>query len=252
MAVFKFHPAIDGIKFPLASDFRGINDMDVMEVTSTLAQFADSDVTLSFTGKNFEYDFGGNALQVTSGTVTGMTVVDENEVALTVTGLNLSAPTLADRLSEATGTAAVAYLMSGNDDLNGTKGDDVLLGYRGKDDLSGGLGNDTLYGGAGKDSFVFDTKLGKNNVDHLADFNVPKDKIMLDDDIFAKAGADGALRAGRYVEGDHALDRSDRIIYDQDSGSIFYDKDGSGAAKQVLFATVAAGTDLSVADFFLF
>ena len=252
MAVFKFHPAIDGVDFPLANDFSGIINMDVKKLTSTLAQFADSDATLSFTGKNFGYDTGGNSLQVTSGTVTGMTVVDEIGLALTVTGWNLSATKLADRLFEAKGTAAVAYMMSGNDDLNGTKGDDVLLGYRGKDELSGGRGNDVLYGGAGKDSFVFDTKLGKNNVDHLADFDAPKDTILLDHDIFTKAGADGALRAGRYVEGDHALDRTDRIIYDQDSGSIFYDKDGSGAAKQVLFATVAAGTDLSVADFFLF
>ena len=271
MAVFKFNRAIPGVEFPLPDDFAEILDMDVTSVSPTLVRFEDEDVSVSFKGKAFESTMTSNgSLLVLGGTITGMTVDDGIGRALTVTKLNLSAPKFADLLSNGSGNAAVAYLLKGNDKILGTNGADLLMGFAGKDMLSGGLGddalyggagndqiyggrgNDALYGGAGKDSFVFDTKLGKNNVDHLADFDAPKDKIMLDHDIFTKAGADGALRAGRYVEGDHALDRTDRIIYDQDSGSIFYDKDGSGAAKQVLFATVAAGTDLSVADFFLF
>lgn len=253
MAVFKFNRAIPGVEFPLPDDFAEILDMDVTSVSPTLVRFEDEDVSVSFKGKAFESTMTNNgSLLVLGGTITGMTVDDGIGRALTVTKLNLSAPKFADLLSNGSGNAAVAYLLKGNDKILGTNGADLLMGFAGKDMLSGGLGDDALYGGAGKDSFVFDTKLGKNNVDHLADFDAPKDTIMLDHDIFTKAGADGALRAGRYVEGDHALDRTDRIIYDQDSGSIFYDKDGSGAAKQVLFATVAAGTDLSVADFFLF
>jgi hypothetical protein len=40
-----------------------------------------------------------------------------------------------------------------------------------------------------------------------------------------------------------------RIVYNSATGQIFFDADGSGAGAQVLFATVNAGTVLSLADF---
>ncbi|HEX8257601.1 MAG TPA: hypothetical protein VF589_08195, partial [Allosphingosinicella sp.] len=46
-----------------------------------------------------------------------------------------------------------------------------------------------------------------------------------------------------------AADANDRIIYNAANGSLYYDADGSGAAAQILFARVTAGTSLSYADF---
>ena len=43
-----------------------------------------------------------------------------------------------------------------------------------------------------------------------------------------------------------------RIVYDQASGAIYFDADGFGGKAQVQFAKVAAGTALTAAHFQLF
>ncbi len=269
MATFKFNPAVTGLdSFPSAEDFSGIVDMNIGTVTSTLVSLSDSDVSIDFIGRGFVMSEANP--QLIAGTITGMNIFEDGfGEALTVTGLNLSASKFANLLISGNTTAAVAYMMKDNDKLNGTKGADTLFAYSGNDVVSGlggndklygqsgndrllgGLGNDILSGGAGKDSFVFNTKLGKGNVDKITDYYAPKDSILLEHDIFTKTGPNEALTAARYVEANHALDKSDRIVYDQDKGKIYYDADGSGSGSQVLFATVAAHTNLSVADFFI-
>jgi serralysin len=51
------------------------------------------------------------------------------------------------------------------------------------------------------------------------------------------------------VVGPAALDASDNIIYDDTTGAIYYDSDGTGAAAAVQFAQVTAGLALSHLDF---
>jgi Ca2+-binding RTX toxin-like protein len=41
------------------------------------------------------------------------------------------------------------------------------------------------------------------------------------------------------------------ILYDQGTGELFYDVDGSGGAAAIKFAAVSAGTALSAAHFFI-
>ena len=139
---------------------------------------------------------------------------------------------------------------AGNDDLYGGAGGDLIKGGSGLDALLGGSGNDLLSGGTGADDFYFNTALSRTtNVDAILDFEVGSDAIFLDRDVFTRISADGALSPGAFVEGTYARDYQDRIIYDQASGKIFYDSDGAGAAAQILFATVTAGTDLISSDF---
>ena len=57
------------------------------------------------------------------------------------------------------------------------------------------------------------------------------------------------MNPSAFHKGTSAADASDRIVYDQAAGKIFYDADGTGAAAQILFATVTAGTPLTHADF---
>jgi Ca2+-binding RTX toxin-like protein len=138
----------------------------------------------------------------------------------------------------------------GNDLLKGQKGNDRLFGDDGNDTLSGSDGADLLTGGDGADVFLFDAKL-KANVDAIADFSVADDQIHLENAIFTKIGKLGTLKAGAYVEGLKAKDGGDRIIYDQSTGRLWYDADGNGKGKAMLFANVAGGTDLTNGDFLI-
>ena len=173
---------------------------------------------------------------------------------LTLTGtsaLNGNGNALANTL---TGNAAANSLNggSGNDTLNGGSGNDVLNGSTGNDLLIGGLGNDSLTGGTGLDNFRFaSTPSGTANVDRITDFVGADDRIELDDAVFAAVGPAGALSAAAFHAGTAAVDASDRVIYNAASGQVLYDADGNGAGAAVVFATVAANTAISVADFWV-
>ena len=93
--------------------------------------------------------------------------------------------------------------------------DNRVIGNLANNILGGGAGNDTLTGWGGADRFFFNTVLNPlTNVDQITDFSA-----------------------------------DDRIVYDQTTGSLYYDSDGNGAAGQVLFALVTPGTSLSASNF---
>jgi len=63
----------------------------------------------------------------------------------------------------------------------------------------------------------------------------------------------GTLKGSAFGLGVRASTAEQRIVYDQATGALFYDADGSGsAAGQVQFAKVAAGTALGAGQFQLF
>ena len=138
---------------------------------------------------------------------------------------------------------------SSNDNLFGDGGNDSLWGGGGDDVLDGGADADVMRGGSGKDFFVFSTVLGAANVDSILDFNVADDTMRLDHTIFTALGV-GALTASAFK--DNALaprDADDHIIYNSDTGSLFYDADGLGGAAAVKFASLLPGLALTAADF---
>jgi serralysin len=140
---------------------------------------------------------------------------------------------------------------SGNNTLDGGTGNDTLTGGVGNDVLIGGLGNDTLTGGNGKDFFVFNTALNAStNVDTITDFNVVADTIRIDNAVFTGL-ANGTLAAAAFKANTsgNAGDASDRIIYETDTGNLFFDADGTGSAAKILFATLSPGLALTNADF---
>ncbi|MGQ3077799.1 MAG: M10 family metallopeptidase C-terminal domain-containing protein [Allorhizobium sp.] len=132
--------------------------------------------------------------------------------------------------------------------LTGGEGDDLLSGLDGNDWLSGGEGNDILVGGTGADIFFFDA-LGDENADTISDFNSAADTILLDMDVFTDAGDLGVLLEAAFGQGSEATTTEQRILYDQNSGNIFYDADGSGAIDPVVFARLTGGTALDHNDF---
>ncbi|WP_205772421.1 calcium-binding protein [Microvirga calopogonii] len=142
---------------------------------------------------------------------------------------------------------------AGDDELSGDAGDDFLEGGVGSDILHGGLGRDTLSGGAGADSFYFDSAVAKKkntNIDKIIGFNVKDDTIYLAKSIFTKLKA-GKLKKDAFFIGNKAHDGSDRIIYDNKSGKLFYDADGTGKQQQIQFATLDKKLKMTEKDLFV-
>ena len=148
-------------------------------------------------------------------------------------------------------TAGLVAASTRSFSLKGGKAADVLTGGRGNDYLNGGLGNDKLTGGAGRDTFAFSTKLGPGNVDRIVDFNHADDTIRLSKAIFGKLQK-GSLSKDAFWIGAKAHDKSDRIIFNEKTGALYYDADGSGTKYgAVKFAQLKAKTLLKADDFFV-
>ncbi|WP_262030884.1 M10 family metallopeptidase C-terminal domain-containing protein [Microvirga sp. Mcv34] len=143
-------------------------------------------------------------------------------------------------------------VLVGNDAANmlkGGAGKDRLSGLDGADTLYGGTGRDVLVGGQGKDAFVFDTKPRKAvNLDHILDFSVPDDTIYLENAAFSHLGHAGRLPSAAFWTGSKAHDRSDRIIYDRETGALYYDPDGTGVSGQIRFAQLTKGLKMTAGD----
>jgi Ca2+-binding RTX toxin-like protein len=158
------------------------------------------------------------------------------------TGYSLGAGSEIELLSAIDPASAAAMDLIGNEFAN------RLYGNAGVNVLDGKSGSDLLTGSGGADFFAFTTALGAGNVDAIADFAAGTDKIRLDDSVFT-ALVPGALGANAFVVGSAAADASDRIVYNQATGQLFYDADGSGAGAAFLFATLGPGVSLGAGDF---
>ncbi len=136
-----------------------------------------------------------------------------------------------------------------NDTVSGGAGDDLVLGNSGNDSLYGGWGRDTMTGGTGADVFVFNTA-PEGMVDEITDFSVIDDTIRLEDSAFLSLSA-GALAAAAFVANTSGLatTAAHRVIYETDTGALFFDADGTGTTARVHFATLSAGLALTNADF---
>jgi Ca2+-binding RTX toxin-like protein len=149
------------------------------------------------------------------------------------------------------------------DVLKGGSGKDTFKGGAGSDMLYGGSGNDKLWGDKGKDVFVFDTMLGtsstdrKVNFDTIKDFSVRDDSIYLDNMIFKKLGSGTPsnpkqLSKAFFTIGDKAKDKNDYIVYNDKTGVLSYDADGSGRGKAIEIAQLSKKlTTMTNKDFFV-
>jgi len=141
------------------------------------------------------------------------------------------------------------------DAIQGRGGNDRLFGFDGNDTLNGGAGNDTLYGGWGDDVFIFDTPLDPlSNVDKIVHLE-KDDSIYLSSAIFTKLPL-GQLSSRHFSDYSTALDADDYIVFDDESGLLSYDPDGSGAAGEIAFAKITRHSfdkdeRLSASDFYV-
>ena len=127
----------------------------------------------------------------------------------------------------------------------------TLIGNAGANRLDGLGGSDTIVGGAGGDVFVFSAALGLANIDRLTDYSVAADRIEIDNVAFIGL-VNGALAASAFTANltGVATDTLDRIIYETDTGFLWFDRDGSGAAfGRVQFADLAGGLAMTTGEF---
>jgi serralysin len=149
---------------------------------------------------------------------------------------NVTGGTGSDRI---TGNTLNNTLIGGdrNDQLQGLAGNDILWGGAGNDILSGGSGNDQyLFQGTGS----FTTGLG---VDYINEFVTGQDQILLSQATFnaitnvvGQPFTDFAV-----VADDQLVDASNaRIVYSQNTGSLFYNQNGNvlGATGVFVFASL--------------
>ena len=132
--------------------------------------------------------------------------------------------------------------------IRGTSSDDVIAPV---------IGRSALIGGGGADAFAFvePDKFGKRGADRITDFKtLENDKIILSDTAFpgltsirfktvrSKNGLNQAYRSGS------------NIIYDQTTGSLYFDSNGAIAGRGTggLFATLNGRPVLTANDFALF
>ncbi len=150
------------------------------------------------------------------------------------------------------GLANILNGNGGNNVLNGVGGNDTINGGVGTDRLYGGLGNDKLTGGVGADAFVFNTTLNSSrNVDTITDFSVADDTIWLENAVFKTLTKTGTLASSAFFASTAGVahDSNDRIIYETDTGNLYYDSNGSAAGGRVMFAHLKAGLALTYQDF---
>jgi Ca2+-binding RTX toxin-like protein len=137
--------------------------------------------------------------------------------------------------------------------LIGSKFDDTINGGIGNDRINGGQGNDLLNGGLGNDIFIFNSALNEStNIDTIENFQVGIDKIHLSKFIFTGLGTKaGKLAVNQFTLSSQTSTELNRIIYDRDTGNLFYDQDGVGDISPIQFATIMLGVEesLSSTDF---
>ena len=135
---------------------------------------------------------------------------------------------------------------SGNNSLTGRGGNDTIVGLSGDDFFTGGMGADNLTGGAGSDRFIYLN--ASQGGDTISDFVVGTDKIAAVAAGFGGGLSAGELPEGSFVYGSSPTSSDQRFIFDDASGELFFDADGSGTAPQQLIATVGGESELSAGD----
>ena len=151
-----------------------------------------------------------------------------------------------------------------NNSITGNAAVNTLLGLEGDDTFDSGSGNDTLSGGDGADTYIFSSGIkGSKNVDTIKDFVSGEDKILLSADIFTKlATALGVIDGNDPTplsDGDYFLSApkvkaksaSDFLLYDSNTGRVYYDADGNGKGAADWFITLTGKPALSADDIYI-
>ncbi|MFN6465131.1 MAG: beta strand repeat-containing protein [Nostoc sp. DedVER02] len=147
-----------------------------------------------------------------------------------------------------TGTNRVSYKNIERLNISGTRFNDLIVGNSGNDTLTGGGGNDSLIGGNGTDTFGFYGYSG--DVDTIYDFNATNELIQIYAARFGGGLSIGSLQTSQFTIGTSATTIAQRFIYDDSTGGLYFDQDGSASDfTQVKFAQLSTGLSLTNNNF---
>ncbi|MBD2093751.1 hypothetical protein H6F90_01100 [Trichocoleus sp. FACHB-591] len=136
-----------------------------------------------------------------------------------------------------------------NNSIHGNVANNSISGGGGNDYLAGLGGNDILTGGSGQDGFLITAP--HQGIDTIKDFSVVDDNICIDRSGFGAGLAGGFITADQFRIGSSAKDGSDRFIYNQGTGAVYFDADGIGGVSQIQIAKVSTGLAMTNQDFFV-
>ncbi|MGL4320254.1 MAG: calcium-binding protein [Paracoccaceae bacterium] len=143
------------------------------------------------------------------------------------------------------------------DVLTGDGMNNTLLGGGARDRLSGGVGDDVLDGGAAKDRLtggagadVFQFLAFADRGDVITDFDVTAEHILLKGSAFSFGTYTGAVADADFVISttSTAQDASDRFIFRTTDQTLWFDADGTGAARAILISDLQTGVTLSASN----
>lgn len=209
-------------------------------------ELAPGSYTVSFSGSGFSTT--SKQINIGSKNVK-LDLIDPTASIPTASSGTIMGTTGADTLQGTAGNNVIMGL-AGRDMIRGNAGNDRIDGGAGNDKLAGNAGTDVLTGGSGKDIFVFDS-LFAGAIDTITDYSPIDDTIQLDKAIFTGLPT-GKLNTAAFHIGTTAHDASDRIIYNSQTGALYYDADGIGGVSGQQFAQLTGSLALTHADFYIF
>ncbi|MBD2359545.1 calcium-binding protein [Tolypothrix sp. FACHB-123] len=221
----------------------------------------------------FSYvDFASDILlDVVSVTIDGGTGQDYLEVnyGYTKSGITMTWDAITNQGTINNSNSLVNFLNIEKLNINGTSYDDTLLGGNGDDILVGGTpvydddsilddygndiliggnGNDSLTGTGGDDTFVFNNY--NEGIDTIFFFNPNNDLIQVSANGFGGGLSPSVLLFSQFAIGTAASQESQRFIYDNNTGALYFDQDGNATGfTQVQFAQLSAGLSLNENNF---
>ena len=200
---------------------------------------------------------GANA--VNDGTNTTFNVAQQ----VSPTAIDLSVTDLTNTTNVAVNgnLVTVALGTSGGNNFDAADGYGVYYGFGGGDTLSGGDNGNTFIGGAGSDILTLGNAADKvlfdslSGTDTVNGFNPTDDLVQLAKSVMVALGNVGALTDAEFESGvglTAAVDATTRVFYNETSGALYYDADGSGSTNTaVQLATFTGAPAITLNDLFI-